>query len=568
MARPSKYDADKHVPWVRSLARQGLTVAEIAEELGVAKSTLCLWVKDDPALSDALNEGRGYADSKVEDSLYSLALGRSTTETKQVIGVNQDGAAEVERVEKVTKTVPPNATACIFWLKNRQPSRWREKDREAAEKADGPVYRMSPLDLTADFIDAYRDIWRTLEGDGHLREVVIKGGRGSGKSSFAAELAFEVMMRDPEANIVYLRRYQSDLRPTVFQQFCRIIAKHGAEDAWKVTSAPMQCTRKETGGSVYFFGADNPVQAKSFTPDKGHVALLILEECDELRGLDYVQDAQLTYLRANADESAKQLSLMVFNPQPSRRNWMNRHVEELKDDPDVLVVDACYTHVPQEWLGQRFLQQAEWMEEHRPELYRNKLLGEVTGTGGELFSNVEERTITDEQIDAMEMHGWMHQGVDWGYEHPNVFIRVAYDPETDTVWPVFEKYQRRANAENFQRGIRRFRANETICDSADPDKIADWVDLGWNAYAAVKRWKGGGRSYAWEWLRSVSRIAVDPERTPKLLEELQTLEFESLRDGTYSTAYPDVGEDGVMATIYALNRVITAGKSPIPDEDE
>lgn len=434
------------------------------------------------------------------------------------------------------------------------------------EEREESGYRMSPLDLTVDFVDAYRAIWNTLEGDGHLREVVLRGGRGGGKSSFAAELAYEVMMRDPEANVVYLRRYGSDLRPTCFQQFCRVIAKHGAEDEWHVTNAP-QCTRKATGTTVYFAGADNPLQAKSFTPAKGRVALCIFEECDELQGLSYVQDAQLTYLRSNGGERG-QLSLLVFNPQPSRQNWMNRHCEELRDDPDALVVDACYTHVPEEWLGPRFIQQAEWMEKRRPEMYRNKLLGEVTGTGGELFDNVETATITDEQIDAFEMHGWMHQGVDWGYEHPNVFVRVAYDPDTDTVWPIFEKYQRRANATKFQEGIRRFRRNETICDSAEPDKIADWIDLGWDAYAAVKRWKGGGRSYAWEWLRSVDRIVVDPERTPKLLHELQTLEFEQLRDGTYSTAYPDLNEDGVMATIYALNRVITAGKSPVPDDDE
>lgn len=442
------------------------------------------------------------------------------------------------------------------------------EEQAAADEAERPRYRMDPLDLTRDFIEPYRAIWNTLEGEGHLREVVIKGGRGGGKSSFAAELAYEVMLRDPEANVVYLRRYQSDLRPTVFQQFCRVIAKHGDEGAWKVTTAPMRCTRKETGGAVYFFGADNPVQAKSFTPVKGFVKLLIFEECDELQGLDYVQDAQLTYLRTNGGPGVKQLSLMVFNPEPSRRNWMNQHAEELASDPDALVADACYLNVPREWLGERFIQQADWMRDHRPETYRNKLLGEITGTGGELFDNVQTATITDEQVEAFEMHGWMHQGVDWGYEHPNVFIRVAYDPDSDTVWPVFEKYQRRANATNFQKGIRRFRANETICDSAEPDKIADWVDLGWNAYAAVKRWRGGGRSYAWEWLRSVDRIVVDPERTPRLLDELQTLEFEQLRDGTYSTAYPDLGEDGVMATLYALNRVIAAGKSVLPDEDE
>ena len=441
---------------------------------------------------------------------------------------------------------------------------------ELAQDAEcgAQTYRMDALDLTADLLPVYRAARAVLSGESDVRTIVVKGGRGGGKSSFAAELAYETMMRDPSANVVYLRRYRSDLRPTVFQQFCRVVGKHGGEGAWKVTTAPMECVRSEAGNACYFFGADNPVQAKSFTPRRGYVSLLIFEECDELRGLEFVHDAELTYLRSNGGSGARQLSLMVFNPQPSRRNWMNEYVSELSGDDGAAVFEASYLTVPPDWLGERFLAQAEWMRERRPDEYRNKLLGEVTGTGGELFGNVERAIVTDEQIEAFELHGWVHQGVDWGYEHPNVFVRVAYDPDSDTVWPLYEKYERHSNAEHFQRGIRRFRANETICDSAEPDKIADWLDLGWNAYAAVKRWRGGGRSYAWEWLRSRTRIVVDPERTPKLLHELETLEFERLSDGMYSAAYPDVGEDGVMAAIYALNRVIVAGKSPIPDDDE
>lgn len=432
----------------------------------------------------------------------------------------------------------------------------------------GAGYRMSPLDMTKDFIEPYRAVWETFEGDGEYREVIMRGGRGGGKSSFAAELAYEVMMRDPNANVVYLRRYGSDLRNTVFQQFCKCIARHGDGDRWNITHGSLGCRRKDVGTQCYFFGADNPLQAKSFTPAKGYVKLLIFEECDELQGFSYVQEAQFTYLRANGGEHVKQMSLMVYNPQPSKRNWMNEYCREVADDPQVLVCEASYLNVPREWLGDRFFQQADWLKEHRPEVYRNKLLGEVTGTGGELFTNVVEEKISDEQVGAWEMAGMVHQGVDWGYEHPNVFIRVAYDPETDTVYPVFEKYQRHANATKFQEGIRRFRMNETICDSAEPDKIADWLDLGWNAVAAVKRWRGGGRSYAWEWLRSVDRIVVDPARTPRLLNEFVTLEFESLADGTYTSAYPKDGEDGVMATIYALNRTITSGKSMVPGEEE
>lgn len=125
--RPSGYVAKYHVPWVRSLARTGLTVKEIAEEIGVAKSTLCKWVAENQELSDALNEGRSYADSKVEESLYRLALGGIRTETrKTIVAADGDGQKPL-RVEVVESESTPNATACIFWLKNRKPTVWRDQ---------------------------------------------------------------------------------------------------------------------------------------------------------------------------------------------------------------------------------------------------------------------------------------------------------------------------------------------------------------------------------------------------------------------------------------------------------
>lgn len=427
-------------------------------------------------------------------------------------------------------------------------------------KAERP-YRMDPLDLTRDFIEPYRAIRAVYEGKSDLREVIAKGGRGGAKSSFFAEVAYEVMRTVPGANVVYTRRYKTDLRTTVYSQFCRVIARHGDERDWDCGTSPLRCRYLPTGCTVYFFGADNPLQAKSFAPETGHVALLIAEEADEMAGQGQLDDAEMTYLRAGGDETARQLAVKIFNPPPSKRNFMNVLAREKARDPACLVFDANYLHVPRAWLGERFFESAAWMKKNRPEQYRNKLMGEVTGTGGELFANVHEVTFSDAQVAAWDAAGIVRQGIDWGFEHPSVFIRVAYDAETDTVRPLFEKYQRRCNAQTFQRGIRRFRLNETICDSAAPDKVLDIRDLGWDAVGASKAWKGGGRRYGWEWLRSVRSIEVDPARTPNLARELETLEFETLRDGTVTSAYPDVGEDGVMATIYALNRVIKGSKS-------
>lgn len=128
MARKSKYNREYHLSWIRGLARRGLTVKEISEELGVAKSTICKWVSENEELSDALKEGRDYADTKVEESLYKRAVGYSYTEKKTIVGVGQKGGEQKPaRIEITEKFLPPDTTACIFWLKNRNPQLWRER---------------------------------------------------------------------------------------------------------------------------------------------------------------------------------------------------------------------------------------------------------------------------------------------------------------------------------------------------------------------------------------------------------------------------------------------------------
>lgn len=139
--RPSKFVAEFHIPWTRSLARRGLTVQEIADEMGVSRSTFNKWVSENQELSDTLNENRGSADSKIEASLYQRALGYTVTEKKTIASTNKDGGQQVARVEIVEKTIPPDTTACIFWLKNRAPGLWREQNNITLNTADDEARR-------------------------------------------------------------------------------------------------------------------------------------------------------------------------------------------------------------------------------------------------------------------------------------------------------------------------------------------------------------------------------------------------------------------------------------------
>lgn len=429
-----------------------------------------------------------------------------------------------------------------------------------SEERHNSDFTLSPLNFTSDFVEPYRKARAALEGKNGIREIISKGGRGSIKSNFWAAFAYETIRRDPQAHVVFTRRYKVDLRDSVFTQFEKTVRREDDLDNWTFTTSPMRATYNPTGQIVMFVGCDKPISLKSMGVKFGYVKLLIHEECDEMAGVEQMDSVEDTFLRSDTPA----LDIKIFNPPKSKNNFMNAYAAEKATDPATLVCHSYYNHVPVEWLGQRFFDRAEWFRVHKPQYYANNYMGEVTGTGGELFDNVTERTITDAEIDAFDA---VYQGLDFGYEHPMAFVRVAYDNETRTVYPFFEQVKKRAKLSTFARKLDAYKLNETICDSANPDKIADLCDWGWEAIGATKRWKGGGRDYAWEWLRTVN-IVIDPARTPHLAKELRTLEFEQLKDGSFSSKYPTLGEDGVMSLIYALNRVIMSSKEDDAYDDE
>ncbi len=109
-----------------SWARDGATDEDIAKTIGINVSTLYDWKKKHPEISEALKINKGIADVKIENALYRKALGCTVTE-KVVSRVKQPDGQIVETERIVEREVPPDTTAAIFWLKNRKPKDWRDK---------------------------------------------------------------------------------------------------------------------------------------------------------------------------------------------------------------------------------------------------------------------------------------------------------------------------------------------------------------------------------------------------------------------------------------------------------
>ena len=116
-------------------AKSGLTDEQIAKNIGINRTTLYDWKKKETNIADALKKGKEVIDFEVENALLKKALGYTITIKEEKL--DKDGC--VHTLEKDVH-IPPDTTAQIFWLKNRQVKKWRDKveiaDNDAIKKLD------------------------------------------------------------------------------------------------------------------------------------------------------------------------------------------------------------------------------------------------------------------------------------------------------------------------------------------------------------------------------------------------------------------------------------------------
>jgi hypothetical protein len=127
------------------MARRGFTRSEIAELLEVNRVTLRRWEATYPELAAALSKGSRVADDRVVRSLYERAVGYSFESEK--VFCNKDGV--VTRVPCI-EHMPPDVTACIFWLKNRDKANWRDRHEHQVGPEWNPVWH-DPTDRTSGY---------------------------------------------------------------------------------------------------------------------------------------------------------------------------------------------------------------------------------------------------------------------------------------------------------------------------------------------------------------------------------------------------------------------------------
>lgn len=143
VGRPTKYDPAFHPVWVEKLGKLGATDEEIAEAFEVSLRTIHEWSTVHTEFLHARKKGKIFADAEVASKLFHRATGYQHEETDVKVIEGQVVLTDV------VKHYAPDTTAAIFWLKNRQPAKWRDRPPElgvpTATGQDRPQeYRIAP----------------------------------------------------------------------------------------------------------------------------------------------------------------------------------------------------------------------------------------------------------------------------------------------------------------------------------------------------------------------------------------------------------------------------------------
>ena len=381
----------------------------------------------------------------------------------------------------------------------------------------------------------------------------LTGGRGSLKSSFVSVEIIYNMMKKENANkhaVVY-RKVGDTLETSVYSQIEWAIDILGVSSKWKLTKSPMRAEYLPTGQRIIFKGLDKAAKSKSIKVPFGYIAYLWFEEFDEFAGEEEIRKVQQSVIRGGDD-------FVVFksmNPPKSRQNWANDYIEKEKLRSDTYVSQTTYLTSPKEWLGQQFIDDAEWLKMVNPKAYEHEYLGIPVGIGTEVFDNLEIRQITDEEIAKWDR---LYRGVDWGwFPDPFHYGCMYYDSTRMTLY-IFEEFRanRMKNIETGSVLLDKYgltKYDVVTCDSAEPKSISDYRSYGINARGAEKG-KDSVR-YGMKWLQSLLKIVIDPVRCPETSKEFKKYEYELDKDGNPTSVYPDKDNHSIDAVRYAMEKV-------------
>lgn len=430
------------------------------------------------------------------------------------------------------------------------------------------------INLKDCIIPMYDDVLEDIFKHRHTH-YIFPGGRGSTKSSFVGGIAIPLLIvPNPTVHAICFRKIANTIQTSIFPQVIWGIYQLGLESLFKIPktySTPIEYI--PTGQKIMFMGLDDPMKVKSIKLSFGYVGITWFEELDQYAGENELRTVTQSTMRGGEEF----WDFRTFNPPISKNNWANEYTEtcELERQEDTLVVRNTYLDVPQEWVGQQFIEEAEFLKDINPKAYEHEYMGVAIGTGGDVFTNVQEMDM--EQLVEVEPHDdgygnivsqvplWqtfdhIYNGIDWGFAiDPTRFVRMHFDKKNLDLY-IFAEYNTVQNRiknifDDLYENLKLVKREELVI--ADSGGGGGFAIADFKAYGAwIRQALKGPESveYGIKWLQGLRHIYIDKKRCPETFKEFVNYEYEQDRDGNFISQYPDENNHSIDAVRYALEK--------------
>lgn len=302
------------------------------------------------------------------------------------------------------------------------------------------------------------------------RYRVVKGGRGSKKSTTTALWIIYNMMKYPLANTLIIRRVFNTHKDSTYTQLKWASNILKVSHLWKFSKSPLEATYIPTGQKILFRGLDDPMSITSITVEHGHLCWCWFEEAFQIMNEDDFNKVDMSIRGELPKGYFKQITLS-FNPW-SEKHWLKKRFFDVKDE-DVLAITTNYTC--NEFLGEDDKKLFEKMKINNPRRYNIEGLGNWGIAEGLVYSNFEELDFNVENI-KKRPNVKSAFGLDFGYTNdPTAFIASLIDLDNMEIFIFDEHYQKAMSNKDIANMIKYkgYSKERIVGDSSEPKSIDD-----------------------------------------------------------------------------------------------
>jgi len=342
----------------------------------------------------------------------------------------------------------------------------------------------------------YKDFWH-FKG----RYRVCKGSRASKKSKTAALWFIYNLMKNPQANLLVIRKVYRTIKDSCFTELRWAINRLGVSHYWKIIESPLEMTYLPTGQKIYFRGLDDPLKITSITVETGYLCWGWIEEAYEIsKEADF--DILDESLRGNLPNGLFYQWTLTFNPW-NQYHWLKKRFFDVREkdgevtlekipngiikefydeetDTAIQTLSLTTNYLMNEYIDKQTLANFNAMRKRNPRRYNVAGLGNWGIVEGVIFDRWKEERFEVDEIRKRESVKSCF-GLDFGYTNdPTALFCGRIDPKNKKLWVFNEMYEYGMSNEAIFKKISEmgYVKERIIADSAEPKSIDRLETLG------------------------------------------------------------------------------------------